>query len=71
MFCFDGCSIAKLNNKSIAKLRYLLNILLNLYLALIFKRKKFEKNRLFGRLCQFCVVSGSAGVKKARMMRAG
>nr|DAS27705.1 MAG TPA: hypothetical protein [Caudoviricetes sp.] len=30
-----------------------------------------QKNRLLRRLCRFCVVSGLAGVKKARIMRAG
>jgi len=45
----------------------LLNILLNLYLALIFKRKKFEKNRLSGGCVGFVLFSGSAGVKKARV----
>ena len=31
---------------------------------LIFKRKKFEKNRLFGRLCRLCIVFRFGGVWK-------
>jgi hypothetical protein len=50
----------------------LLNILLNRYLALILKRKKFEKKTAFSGGCVgFVLFSGSAGREKARMMRAG